>query len=372
MLSVYTRHYPPCTQTDPYYRRCHCPKWIMGIVETTGAFVRVSARTRAWERAEKKARLMDANAADPSPARVTVEAALDAFIARKQGQRLSHSWLYKFSLMQRELVSFAHGRGLTYIDEFSDDELGLLSRSWKVAPITAQKRQERWHAFFSYCVRKRWLKQNPVEELGPIKVRPVPTGYFSQEEFQLLVNVTYDLSHWSTNPGHRVRVRGLLLLMRYGGLRLNDAVTLERARLTGNRLFLYQQKTGLPVYVPLPPHLVELLRTLPNSNSRYFFWTGNGLHYRASNCWHASLQRLFKWAKLDKRAHPHMLRDTFAVELLLAGVPIDQVSILLGHASVKTTERHYAPFVKARQEQLVSSVEKSWQLQGLRLVEKHA
>ena len=56
--------------------------------------------------------------------RLTVEAALDAFIARKRGQRLSHSWLYKFSLMQRELVNFARGRGLTYIDEFSDDELG--------------------------------------------------------------------------------------------------------------------------------------------------------------------------------------------------------------------------------------------------------
>jgi hypothetical protein len=56
---------------------------------------------------------MDANAADPSPARVTVEAALDAFIARKQGQRLSHSCLYKFSLMQRELVNFARCRGLT-------------------------------------------------------------------------------------------------------------------------------------------------------------------------------------------------------------------------------------------------------------------
>lgn len=144
----------------------------MGTIESTGAFVRVSAGTRAWERAEKKARLMDADPADPTPARVTVEAALEAFIAKKQGQRLSHSWLYKFSLMQRELVSFARGRGLTYIDEFSDDELGLLSRSWKVAPITAQKRQERWHSFFSYCVRKRWVRQNPVEELGPIKVRP--------------------------------------------------------------------------------------------------------------------------------------------------------------------------------------------------------
>ena len=80
--------------------------------------------------------------------------------------------------MQRELVNFARVRRLTYIDEFSDDELGLLSRSWKVAPITAQKRQERWHSFFAYCVRKRWVKQNPVEELGPIKVRPVPTDYF--------------------------------------------------------------------------------------------------------------------------------------------------------------------------------------------------
>jgi hypothetical protein len=33
--------------------------------------------------------------------------------------------------MQRELVRFAQGRGLTYIDEFNDDELGLLSRSWR-------------------------------------------------------------------------------------------------------------------------------------------------------------------------------------------------------------------------------------------------
>lgn len=51
-----------------------------------------------------------------------------------------------------------------------------------------------------------------------------------------------------------------------------------------------------------------------------------------------------------------MFRDTFAVENLLAGVPIDQVSTLLGHSSVKVTERHYAPFVKARQLQLQQSV----------------
>jgi integrase/recombinase XerD len=51
-----------------------------------------------------------------------------------------------------------------------------------------------------------------------------------------------------------------------------------------------------------------------------------------------------------------MFRDTFAVEMLLAGVPIDQVSLLLGHASVKITEKSYAPFVKAGQVQLQESV----------------
>ncbi len=55
-----------------------------------------------------------------------------------------------------------------------------------------------------------------------------------------------------------------------------------------------------------------------------------------------------------------MLRDTFAVEMLLAGVPLEQVSILLGHKSVKITEKHYAPWVKARQEQLAANVRKAW------------
>jgi integrase len=55
-----------------------------------------------------------------------------------------------------------------------------------------------------------------------------------------------------------------------------------------------------------------------------------------------------------------MFRDTFAVELLLAGVPIDQVSLLLGHSSVKVTEKHYAPFVKARQAQLAQSARMAW------------
>jgi integrase len=56
----------------------------------------------------------------------------------------------------------------------------------------------------------------------------------------------------------------------------------------------------------------------------------------------------------------HRFRDTFVVELLLAGVPIERVSILLGHQSVRITERHYNPWVRSRQEQLEADVASAW------------
>jgi hypothetical protein len=44
----------------------------------------------------------------------------------------------------------------------------------------------------------------------------------------------------------------------------------------------------------------------------------------------------------------------FQIEFDLAS--LEQVSILLGHASIKVTEKHYSPWVKAREEQLGAAV----------------
>jgi integrase len=65
-----------------------------------------------------------------------------------------------------------------------------------------------------------------------------------------------------------------------------------------------------------------------------------------------------KLAKV-KAAHPHRFRDTFAVELLLADVPLVQVSMLLGHANTKITEKHYSPWVHAPQKQLEESLDRA-------------
>jgi integrase/recombinase XerD len=79
----------------------------------------------------------------------------------------------------------------------------------------------------------------------------------------------------------------------------------------------------------------------------------------ATGDWQGKLQELFKEAKVEGR-HAHRFRDTFATELLLAGVPLERVSILLGHSSIRITERHYSPWVRSRQEQLERDVRATW------------
>ncbi len=46
---------------------------------------------------------------------------------------------------------------------------------------------------------------------------------------------------------------------------------------------------------------------------------------------------------------PKHLRDTFASQLLSAGVPLAWISRALGHGNVGTTARHYAAQVEAQQ-----------------------
>jgi integrase len=220
-----------------------------------------------------------------------------------------------------------------------------------------------------------WVKENPTATMGRVIAKQVPTDYFTAKEYAKIVEATYHLDEYGERPYDAEkrggRIRALTELLRWSGLRIRDAVTLERSRLIENKLLLYQAKTGTPVYVPLPPEVTELLRKVPDGlkpNPRYFFWSGNGDPKTFVANWQRSYRRLFKIADLrnpdgaPKRSHCHMFRDTFAVEMLLAGVPIDQVSILLGHASVRVTEKHYSPWVRARQDQLEKSMQSAWQL----------
>ncbi len=375
MLSVYTRHYPPCTRTDSNHRRCRCPKWINGNLPT-GKFVRVSAQTRSWENAERKARIIEADAdplrkveIDPG-LRITIEEAVKAFLRDEEARQLAKtSTCQSKTLLERQFLEWSRIEALTFLDELTTPRLRDFRAWWKNGPLTTQRKHHRLNGFFDFCIENEWLHKNPAKKMKPVQVAPDPTDYFTPAEFEKIVDGTYAYGKWRGGHDfqHRsVRLRALILLMRWSGLSILDAVTLERRRLEGDRLLLYRHKTKVPVYVPLPPGVEKLLHSLPNSNLRYFFWSGNGDPHTGKKAWQRSLRLLFRTVNIKteddmpKRCHPHMFRDTFAVELLLAGVSLDQVSLLLGHSSIKITERHYAPFVKARQQQLELSARMAW------------
>jgi integrase len=134
---------------------------------------------------------------------------------------------------------------------------------------------------------------------------------------------------------------------------------LSSDRISGNRLFLYTAKTGTPVYCVLPSFVVQALGATPQVTEQYFFWNGQGKLGTAVKMWEQRLHRLFELAGIVDE-HAHRFRDTFAVELLLSGVPLDRISILLGHQSIRITERHYAPWTRSRQEQIEADLERAW------------
>jgi len=154
-----------------------------------------------------------------------------------------------------------------------------------------------------------------------------------------------------------------MLLLRYSGLRIGDAVTLERSRIAGDKLFLYTAKTGTPVYVPLPDFVLAALEAVPRISGRFFFWTGESKIDSATGDWQRTLKGVFEQVGIPD-GYAHRFRNTFAVGLLQAGVPMERVSVLLGHSSIKVTERHYSPWVRARQEQLEADVRRTWGVNG--------
>jgi hypothetical protein len=72
----------------------------------------------------------------------------------------------------------------------------------------------------------------------------------------------------------RRRIRGLVLLLRYSGTRIGDAVNFSTDQLEGNRLFVYTQKNGVPVNALLPEFVLAALDTTPRVTEKFLFWSG--------------------------------------------------------------------------------------------------
>jgi integrase/recombinase XerD len=363
MLTIYRRHQKHCEHRHEGrdYRRCRCMIWVDGTVG--GEEVRESLHKRDWQKAQDIVREWEAEGQRVEEAQpITVAEGCEKFIADAEARGLREPTLYKYRLLFRQLQEFASSEGIKRLCEFDLDSLRRFRATWPNKNISARKKLESLRAFFRFCWESSWIKNNPAIHLKPPKIDDPPVVPFSPEE---MAQVLAACNHYQGGRGQwgRVnaqRLRALVQLLRFSGLRIRDAVTLRRDRIVSGKLLLRTAKTGTLVYIPLPDFVIYELEVARGTNPEFFFWSGEGKPKSCVGDWQRSLKKLFLLAGVPS-GHAHRFRHTFASNLLLAGVPLDRVATLLGHTNSKITEKHYATWIRARQEQLEADVRRVWE-----------
>jgi integrase len=297
---------------------------------------------------------------------VSIAAACEEFLSDARARGLKEdSTVYKYRLLFEQMKAFARDNALRFLPELDLPTLRKFRASWANENFSAQKKLESLRTFFRFAQANGWIAENAAAKLESQKTRRSQVLPFTREEWLRILAAcdAYGDNYGRTGQENARRLYALVLLLRYSGLRIGDVVSLPCERIANGKLFLYTAKTGTPVWCPLPDAVIQALDAVRGTTEKYFFWTGQGKLKSAVGDWQRSLKKLFALAEVSG-GHPHRFRHTFAVELLLAGVPIERVSVLLGHSSTRITEKHYSAWVRARQEQLEADVRASWALES--------
>jgi integrase len=341
MLVVYRRHTKSCkhrgchrsvctiaqqrADRKPSKCACRCPLWADGFHE--GQEIRKSLRETSWEAASEAVERLKKNFGK-LPGRsqdepTTIEHAADRYLADARDRNLHESTVYKYRLLFTHLKTFAATHGLRYVKQLDLETLATFREGWKDGPRSRVKKLERLRSWLNFCVERKWIEENFARRLHAPKIADRPTLPFSRDEM-LKILAAFDGYGKSAGIANAQRLKAFVLLLRYSGMRIGDCVRCSADRITGNRLFLYTQKTGVPVRCVLPDFVMRELEAAPKSSEGYFFWTGRSKLHSAVGKWQRRLQRLFKIAG----GHAHRFRDTFSISLLQAGVPLDRRQIV--------------------------------------------
>jgi len=139
--------------------------------------------------------------------------------------------------------------------------------------------------------------------------------------------------------------RMVLMTAYSAGLRIREACALETGDIDSRRMLIHVRdgKQRRDRYVMLPRRLLACLREywkVVRPPGRWLF-PGEGRDGHLSS---RTAQRAVKQAAADagitKRVTPHVLRHSFATHLHESGSDIRTIQVLLGHGSIRTTQRY--------------------------------
>jgi site-specific recombinase XerD len=373
---VVVRHSHDCPDKakGPSWHRCKCRKGIRFYQGGgSGSNRYKSAKTRSWEAAEKfcqawldqfdpvKRELAELKAVKEKQS-VTVAAAIVSFI-KDMRFRLGDTATVKqaegmFAYVdgdticrQGQFSAWADRQAIQYVCDITPAHLMAWRNSWTCGDLTAYIR---WSgvvsAFFKFCVAQDWIKDSPARGLHRPKFkRGSRTGIFTDQQYAAILEASH---------GDRL-LETFLELLRWSGMAIVDAVQFQSTQIDSDGVLTYRrQKTSQLATIPLPEHVLALLRL-----------AGSGQPFRVNSIreWRRQLQALFAKAGVKKvitevgarKAHPHMLRDTFAVSALRQGCKLHTVSKMLGHSKTTITEQCYLPWVKELKDAHVDDARKS-------------
>ncbi|MDN5292056.1 MAG: integrase/recombinase XerD, partial [Anaerophaga sp.] len=157
--------------------------------------------------------------------------------------------------------------------------------------------------------------------------------YFSREEISAMLKTTSNIKH------------KLIIAITYtAGLRRKEVQNLKIADvdLKNNRLFIRDSKGKKDRYTLFSRHLHGLFNNyIKEYNPKVYVFesTKPGIKYSTTSMGQV-LKNMAKAAGIQRKVHLHMLRHSFATHLLEDGRDIRYVQELLGHRSIKTTERY--------------------------------
>lgn len=200
-------------------------------------------------------------------------------------------------------------------------------------------------------------KITPFDDIRLKRERPTPKKEFDASQLAAVfdaVDQAYPLS-----VPHREEMRILFRILAYTGMSLKDCCMLEWQDITADAIRTRRHKTSGKVNVPLHPDLIEMLpargegRLLPHVADRY---------ERNDSGVDRTVCRIIAWAMEKEHATykagrtvkyrlpdtangygAHSFRHSFVSFCANAGVPIDAVRDIVGHASSAVT-RIYTHF----------------------------
>ena len=285
-----------------------------------------------------------------------------AFLAHCRSEGLKDTTVVKYRNVVDKLTAFCEAAKIDSLEELSTEKLDAFRAGRGIAPLTASKELETLRVFLGFCIDRNWTKENRAKKIKlPRNIKPNEVVPFTSAEVGAMLKAC---DSFGRSPYERFRVRAILLTLRYTALRIGDVSMLARDRISRDgdrwRIFIRTEKSGQPVFLPVPPDMKAALDCVPaparNPDSRYFFWNEQGTPKTHKAHVDRALRALFNEAGV-KGAHAHRFRHTLATELLGRGASFEDVADILGN-SPEIVRKHYGKWSAARQSRIDDLMER--------------